>query len=150
MVGGVVCYVFMCLLFSGDIFIMLVNEWIIDLEKLKDVFNLWICMVIVNMFYNLVGKVFLWDELSIIVEFCVVWNVIIFVDEVYDSFCYVLVICIVIFSFEVWEFILIVGLVGKSFYVMGWRIGFFLGLEYFIKYVSVVYMCICYFSFSLL
>jgi kynurenine aminotransferase len=146
MAGGVVRYVPMCPPSSGDTSTTSANEWTIDLEKLKDAFNSRTRMVIVNTPHNPVGKVFSRDELSTIAELCVARNVIILADEVYDSLCYVPATRIATLSPEAWEFTLTVGSAGKSFYATGWRIGFLLGPEHLIKYVSAAHMRICYSS----
>lgn len=49
---------------------------------------------------------------------------------------------------ELWNLTLTVGSAGKVFYATGWRVGWLIGPEHLIKYVSAAHTRICYSSVS--
>lgn len=70
MFGGKIVYVFMYLLKEGVVKIFLVGEWIVDFDEFEKVIMFRMKMIVFNIFYNLVGKVFFWFEFEKIVELC--------------------------------------------------------------------------------
>lgn len=98
--------------------------------------------------HNPVGKVFSRAELERIGELCVKHNLIILSDEVYDRLYYVPFTRIATLSPELYERTLTVGSAGKAFYATGWRVGYLIGPEHLIKYVSGAHTRICYSSVS--
>lgn len=118
--------------------------------------------------HNPVGKVFSKDELQAIGDLCVKHNIIILSDEVqplthsslyppyhetnlyqvYDRLYYVPFTRIATLSPEIARLTLTVGSAGKNFYATGWRVGWLLGPEHLIKYVSAAHTRICYSSVS--
>lgn len=98
--------------------------------------------------HNPVGKVFSKDELQRIGDLCVKHNLIILSDEVYDRLYYVPFTRIATLSPELWERTITVGSAGKAFYATGWRVGYLMGPEHLIKYVSAAHTRICYSSVS--
>lgn len=97
---------------------------------------------------NPVGKVFSKDELLKIGEICVKNEIIILSDEVYDRLYYVPFTRIATLSPEIENLTITVGSAGKNFYATGWRVGWLMGPEHLIKYVSAAHTRICYSSVS--
>lgn len=96
--------------------------------------------------HNPVGKVFSRQELEAIGALCVKHNIIILSDEVYDRLYYVPFTRIATLSPEIASLTLTVGSAGKNFYATGWRVGYLIGPEHLIKYVSAAHTRICYSS----
>ncbi|KAH8673291.1 putative kynurenine aminotransferase [Xylariales sp. PMI_506] len=146
MAGGVVRYVPLAPPALGDTASTSSADWTLDLKKLEETFSSRTRMVIVNTPHNPVGKIFSREELTAIGELCVKYNAIILADEVYDSLYYVPLVRMATLSPEIWNLTLTVGSAGKSFYATGWRVGYLIGPEHLIKYVSAAHMRICYSS----
>jgi kynurenine aminotransferase len=68
--------------------------------------------------------------------------------QVYDKLCYVPLTRIAALSPEIARITLTVGSVGKDFYATGWRVGFLIGPEHLIKYVSRAHTRICFVTVS--
>lgn len=75
-------------------------------------------------------------------------NIIILSDEVYDRLYYTPFTRIATLSPELYERTLTVGSAGKAFYATGWRVGYLIGPEHLIKYVTAAHTRICYSSVS--
>ena len=104
------------------------------------------------------------SELQAIGDLCVKHNIIILSDEVspvglmissnaklfkvYDRLYYVPFTRIATLSPEIAKLTLTVGSGGKNFYATGWRVGWLIGPEHLIKYVSAAHTRICYSSVS--
>lgn len=67
-------------------------------------------------------------------------------EQVYDRLYYVPFTRIGTLSPEIASLTLTVGSVGKNFYATGWRIGYLIGPENLIKYVTAAHMRICFTS----
>lgn len=146
MAGGVVRYVPLSPPADGDTATSSSGDWKLDMEKLKTTFSSKTRMLVLNSPHNPVGKVFSTEELSAIGKLCVEHNTIIIADDVYDSLTYVPAKRIATLSPEIWSLTLTVGSAGKTFYATGWRIGFLIGPEHLVKYVTAAHMRICYSS----
>lgn len=94
------------------------------------------------------GKVFSREELQRIGDLCIKYNVIILSDEVYDRLFYVPFTRIGTLSPELYDRTITVGSAGKAFYATGWRVGYLIGPEHLIKYVSAAHTRICFSSVS--
>jgi len=68
--------------------------------------------------------------------------------QVYDRLYYVPFTRIATLSPEIAKLTLTVGSAGKHFYATGWRVGWLIGPEHLIKYVSAAHTRICYSSVS--
>lgn len=86
------------------------------------------------------------EELEKIAALAVKHNLIILSDEVYDRLFYVPFTRISTLSPEVAMRTITVGSAGKNFYATGWRVGYLIGEEHLIKYVSAAHTRICYSS----
>ena len=124
------------------------SEWAIDFSELKKSINDKTRMIVLNSPHNPVGKVFSKDELEAIGALCVKNNIIILSDEVYDRLYYVPFTRVATLSPEIAKLTLTVGSAGKNFYATGWRVGWLIGPEHLIKYVSAAHTRICYSSVS--
>ena len=123
-------------------------DWTIDMDALEKTINPKTRMIVLNSPHNPVGKVFSRDELLAIGNLCVKNNIIILSDEVYDRLYFVPFTRIATLSPEIAKLTLTVGSAGKNFYATGWRVGWLIGPENLIKYVSAAHTRICYSSVS--
>ena len=105
-------------------------------------------MIVLNSPHNPVGKVFTKEECQAIGDLCVKHNIIILSDEVYDRLYYAPFTRIGNLSPEIARLTLTVGSGGKNFYATGWRVGYLIGPEHLIKYVSAAHTRICFSSVS--
>lgn len=85
-------------------------------------------------------------ELEAIGSLRVQHDILILSDEVYDRLYYVPFTRIATLPSEIARRTLTVGSAGENVYATGWRIGWLLGPEYLIKYVSMAHTRICFCS----
>ena len=123
-------------------------DWTIDIPGLEKLINPRTKMIVLNTPHNPVGKVFSKSELQDIGDLCVKNKIIILSDEVYDRLYYVPFTRIATISPEIAAHTLTVGSAGKNFYATGWRVGWLIGPENLIKYVSAAHTRICFSSVS--
>ncbi|MCJ1472046.1 hypothetical protein MMC13_000691 [Lambiella insularis] len=123
-------------------------DWSIDFEALEKTINPKTRMIVLNSPHNPLGKVMNRKELQTIGDLCVKHNIIILSDEVYDRLYYVPFTRIATLSPEIAKLTLTVGSGGKNFYATGWRVGWLIGEEHLIQYVSAAHTRICYSSVS--
>ncbi|KAF2773186.1 PLP-dependent transferase [Teratosphaeria nubilosa] len=124
------------------------GDWTLDIKALESKITDRTRMIVINTPHNPVGKVFNKQELQTIGNLCVKHNIIILSDEVYDRLYYVPFTRIATLSPEIAKLTLTVGSGGKNFYATGWRVGWLIGPEHLIKYVSAAHTRICYSSVS--
>lgn len=148
MAGGTVRYVPLQPPKDGSIKNTSAGDWIVDMAALEKVISPKTCMIVLNSPHNPVGKIFSKTELETIGALCVKHNIIILSDEVYDRLYYVPFTRIATLSPEIAALTLTVGSAGKNFYATGWRVGWLIGPENLIKYVSAAHTRICYSSVS--
>ena len=123
-------------------------DWSVDMAALEKAINPNTRMIVLNSPHNPVGKVFSKSELEAIGALCIKHNILILSDEVYDRLYYVPFTRIATLSPEIGALTLTVGSAGKNFYATGWRVGWLIGPEHLIKYVSAAHTRICYSSVS--
>jgi kynurenine aminotransferase len=123
-------------------------SWTIDMNALRNAINPRTRMIVLNSPHNPLGKVYSREELQLIGDIAVREDLIILSDEVYDRLYYVPFTRIGTLSPEIAARTLTVGSGGKSFYATGWRVGWLIGPEYLIRYVSAAHTRICYTSVS--
>lgn len=148
MSGGTVRYVPLQPPKDGAIKTTSAADWSIDIAALQKVINPKTRMIVLNSPHNPVGKIFSKPELEAIGALCVKHNIIILSDEVYDRLYYVPFTRVATISPEIAALTLTVGSAGKNFYATGWRVGWLIGPENLIKYVSAAHTRICYSSVS--
>ncbi|KAI7503180.1 hypothetical protein KC347_g8723 [Hortaea werneckii] len=124
------------------------GAWTLDMKELESKITDKTRMMVVNTPHNPVGKVFSREELQAIGDLCVKHNIIILSDEVYDRLYYVPFTRPSTLSPEIANLTLTVGSGGKCFYCTGWRVGYLIGPEHLIKYVSAAHTRICFSSVS--
>ncbi|KAI9869495.1 MAG: hypothetical protein M1813_000284 [Trichoglossum hirsutum] len=124
------------------------SEWKVNMEELEKAITPRTRMIVINTPHNPIGKVFSRSELLAIGELCVKHNIIILSDEVYDRLYYVPFTRIATLSPEIARLTLTVGSAGKNFYATGWRVGWLIGPEHLITYVSAAHTRICYSTVS--
>lgn len=148
MPGGKVVYVPLQPPREGNERITSAGEWTLDLKAFEAAITDKTRMIVLNSPHNPIGKVFSKDELQAVGEICVKHNIIILSDEVYDRLYYVPFTRVATLSPEIAKLTLTVGSGGKNFYATGWRVGWLIGPEHLIKYVSAAHTRICYSSVS--
>ncbi|KAJ4988732.1 aminotransferase class I and II [Stagonosporopsis vannaccii] len=148
MPGGKVVYVPMHPPKDGATKTTSAAEWSLDIKELEAAITPKTRMIVLNSPHNPIGKVFSKEELTAIGELCVKHNIIILSDEVYDRLYYVPFTRVATLSPEIAKLTLTVGSGGKNFYATGWRVGWLIGPEHLIKYVSAAHTRICYSSVS--
>lgn len=124
------------------------GEWSLNMSELEAAITDKTRMIVLNSPHNPIGKVFSREELKAIGDLCVKHNIIILSDEVYDRLYYVPFTPMATLSPEIANLTLTVGSGGKNFYCTGWRVGWLIGPEHMIKYVSAAHTRICYSSVS--
>ncbi|MCJ1416624.1 hypothetical protein MMC32_002962 [Xylographa parallela] len=164
MAGGTIRYVPLQPPKHGAIKTSSAADWSIDMDALETAISSKTRMIVLNSPHNPIGKVFSKSELQAIGDLCVKHNIIILSDEVspvglmissnaklfkvYDRLYYVPFTRIATLSPEIAKLTLTVGSGGKNFYATGWRVGWLIGPEHLIKYVSAAHTRICYSSVS--
>ena len=148
MAGGVVRYVPLQPPKDGATKNTSAGDWSIDMTALEKTINPKTRMIVLNSPHNPVGKIFSRSELEAIGALCVKHSIIILSDEVYDRLYYAPFTRIATISPEIAALTLTVGSAGKNFYATGWRVGWLIGPEDLIKYVSAAHTRICYSSVS--
>ncbi|KAF2762293.1 PLP-dependent transferase [Pseudovirgaria hyperparasitica] len=148
MPGGKVVYVPMHPPLQGAMKTTSAAEWSIDMKELESAITPKTRMIVLNTPHNPIGKVFSKAELQAIGDLCVKHQIIILSDEVYDTLYYVPFTRIATLSPEIAKLTMTVGSGGKNFYATGWRVGWLIGPEHLIKYVSAAHTRICYSSVS--
>jgi kynurenine aminotransferase len=148
MPGGKVVYVPMHPPKTGATQTTSASEWTIDINAFEAAITERTKMVVLNSPHNPIGKVFSREELQAIGDVCVKHNIIILSDEVYDRLYYVPFTRMATLSPEIANLTITVGSGGKIFYATGWRVGWLIGPEHLIRYVSAAHTRICYSSVS--
>ncbi|KAK4634330.1 hypothetical protein CLAFUR4_01823 [Fulvia fulva] len=148
MPGGKVVYVPMHPPKDGNTKTTSASEWTLDIKEFEAAITDKTRMVVLNSPHNPIGKVFSKEELKAIGDICVKHNIIILSDEVYDRLYYVPFTRMATLSPEIAKLTLTVGSAGKNFYATGWRVGYLIGPEHLIKYVSAAHTRICFSSVS--
>ncbi|KAF2236646.1 kynurenine-oxoglutarate transaminase 1 mitochondrial precursor [Viridothelium virens] len=148
MPGGRLVYVPIHPPASGSTKTQSAGKWRIDMDEVKARISDKTRMIVLNSPHNPIGKVFSEHELREIGELCVEHNILILSDEVYDRLYYTPFTRIATLSPKIADLTLTVGSGGKNFYATGWRVGWLIGPEHLIKYVSAAHTRICYSSVS--
>lgn len=148
MPGGKVVYVPLQPPKDGAVRKTSASEWTLDIKAFENAITDKTRMIVLNSPHNPIGKVFSKDELKAVADLCVKHNIIILSDEVYDRLYYTPFTRIATLSPEIANLTLTVGSGGKNFYATGWRVGWLIGPEHLIKYVSAAHTRICYSSVS--
>jgi kynurenine aminotransferase len=124
------------------------SDWTLDMKEFEAAISPKTRMIVLNTPHNPIGKVFSKKELQAIADLCVKHQIIILSDEVYDRLYYAPFTRVATLSPEVYNLTLTVGSGGKNFYCTGWRVGWLIGPEHLITYVSAAHTRICFSSVS--
>jgi kynurenine aminotransferase len=124
------------------------SDWTLDMKEFEAAISPKTRMIVLNTPHNPIGKVFSKTELQAIADLCVKHQIIILSDEVYDRLYYAPFTRVATLSPEVYNLTLTVGSGGKNFYCTGWRVGWLIGPEHLITYVSAAHTRICFSSVS--
>jgi kynurenine aminotransferase len=124
------------------------SDWTLDMREFEAAISPKTRMIVLNTPHNPIGKVFSKKELQAIADLCVKHQIIILSDEVYDRLYYAPFTRVATLSPEVYNLTLTVGSGGKNFYCTGWRVGWLIGPEHLITYVSAAHTRICFSSVS--
>ncbi len=99
-------------------------EWLLDPDELTRAFNNKTKLIIVNTPHNPTGKVFSRQELQLIADLCIKWNVIAISDEVYEHIIFDGTQHIRLAQLDgMRERTITISSHGKSFSFTGWKIG---------------------------
>lgn len=148
MAGGKVVYIPLQPPKDGATKVTSASDWTVDIKTVEKAITSKTKMLVMNSPHNPIGKVFSREELQAIGDLCVKHNIIIVSDEVYDRLYYVPFTRVATLSPEIAKLTITVGSGGKNFYCTGWRVGWLIGPEHLIKYVSAAHTRICYSSVS--
>ncbi len=148
MPGGKVVYVPLHPPSEGALRSSSANNWTLNMSELEAAITPQTRMIVINSPHNPIGKVFSHSELLAIGNLCVQHNILILSDEVYDRLYYTPFTPMATLSPEIANLTITVGSGGKNFYCTGWRVGWLIGPEHLIKYVSAAHTRICFSSVS--
>ncbi|XP_056647588.1 kynurenine aminotransferase-like isoform X2 [Diorhabda sublineata] len=100
------------------------EDWVLDKEELKSLFNKKTKIIILNTPNNPLGKVYSLEELTFIADLCKKWNVLCISDEVYEWLVYKPHKHIRMATLpDMWKRTVTIGSAGKTFSVTGWKVG---------------------------
>lgn len=123
------------------------DDWEVDWEGLSAAITDKTKLIVINTPHNPIGKVFNEDELYKIGKLCVDNNLILVSDEVYENLYYGQLFprpATLKSLPELADRTLTVGSAGKSFAATGWRVGWVVGPENILKYVTAAHTRICF------
>lgn len=102
-------------------------HWTFDEQELRQAFNDRTKAIIINTPHNPTGKVFTYEELSLIAELCQKWDVLAFTDEIYEHILYDDVKHIALATLPgMQERTVTINGLSKTYSVTGWRVGYIL------------------------
>ncbi len=102
-------------------------EWTFDETELRQAFNERTKAIIINTPHNPTGKVFTYEELSLIAELCLHWDVLAFTDEIYEHILYDGAKHVALATLPgMSERTVTINGLSKTYSVTGWRVGYIL------------------------
>lgn len=103
------------------------GSWKLDRKELEGAFSSKTKAIIINTPLNPIGKVFSREELTVISELCIKYDVLCISDEVYQFLTYDGLEHVRIASLPgMWERTVTIGSAGKAFCVTGWKLGWYI------------------------
>ncbi|CAI6356092.1 unnamed protein product [Macrosiphum euphorbiae] len=121
------------------------SDWKLDPEELASLFNSKTKLIIINTPHNPLGKVFDYDELTMIADLAKKHNVLVISDEVYEWLVYAPAKHIRMATLpDMWERTITIGSAGKTFSMTGWKLGWAYGPANLIKNLMVVHQTTIY------
>jgi aspartate/methionine/tyrosine aminotransferase len=102
-------------------------DWTFDEQSLRNSFNENTKAIIINTPHNPTGKVFTREELTLIAELCIQWDVLAFTDEIYEHILYDGTQHIAMATLPgMSERTVTINGLSKTYSVTGWRVGYIL------------------------
>ncbi|VVC26954.1 Hypothetical protein CINCED_3A015005 [Cinara cedri] len=121
------------------------SDWKLDPDELASLFNSKTKLIIINTPHNPLGKIFDYDELTMIANLAKKHNVLVISDEVYEWLVYKPTQHIRIATLpEMWQRTITIGSAGKTFSMTGWKLGWAYGPSYLMKNLCVVHQTAIY------
>jgi len=115
-------------------------DWKLDTAELESKFNKNTKMIILNTPHNPVGKVFTYDELTVIADLCKKYDVLCVADEVYEHLVYAPNKHVRIATLPgMWERTVTIGSAGKTFSVTGWKCGWAYAPDFILKNLRTIH-----------
>ncbi|XP_069862436.1 kynurenine--oxoglutarate transaminase 3 isoform X3 [Dipodomys merriami] len=115
------------------------SDWTLDPQELESKFNSKTKAIILNTPHNPFGKVYTREELQVIADLCIKYDILCISDEVYEWLVYTGNKHIKIATFPgMWERTVTIGSAGKTFSVTGWKLGWSIGPHHLIKHLQTV------------
>ncbi|XP_029473662.1 kynurenine--oxoglutarate transaminase 3 isoform X2 [Rhinatrema bivittatum] len=115
------------------------GDWTLNPGELADKFNSRTKAIILNTPNNPVGKVYTREELEVIADLCIKYDVLCISDEVYEWLVYTENKHVKIATLPgMWERTITIGSAGKTFSVTGWKLGWSIGPQHLIKHLQTV------------
>lgn len=115
------------------------NGWSLDLQKLEDLRTEKTRAILINSPNNPAGYILSREEISIIGDFAKKHNLMVISDECYDEFFYEGESESIATLPGMRESTIVVKSASKSYSMTGWRIGYILGPEKYLKYMNKVH-----------
>jgi N-succinyldiaminopimelate aminotransferase len=104
-------------------------DWTFDPAELRAAFNPNTRAIILNTPHNPTGRVFTYDELKLIADLCLEFDVLVISDEVYEHLVYDSARHIPIATLPgMFERTVTIGSAGKTFGMTGWKVGWVYGV----------------------
>lgn len=83
------------------------------------------CVIIINMLYNLSGKIFKIEDINVFKVFVIKYDLYVISDEVYEYIIFDGVLYLsVLIDFELFVCSFVILSFGKIFYSIGWKMGY--------------------------
>ncbi|VVC26951.1 Pyridoxal phosphate-dependent transferase, subdomain 2,Pyridoxal phosphate-dependent transferase [Cinara cedri] len=121
------------------------SDWKLDPAELESLFNSKTKLIILNTPHNPLGKIFDYDELTMIADLAKKHNVLVVSDEVYEWLVYEPSKHIRIATLpDMWERTITIGSAGKTFSMTGWKLGWAYGPSNLMKNLFVVHQTAIY------
>lgn len=120
-------------------------EWTIDPDELKAAFNDKTRILMLNTPHNPTGRVFTLEELQMIAELCIQYDVTVISDEVYEHLVFDDAKHIPIATLPgMFERTVTIGSAGKTFGMTGWKVGWAYGPPQLIKGMGMAHQFIAF------
>ena len=120
-------------------------DWTLDPDELRAAFSDKTKVIMLNTPHNPTGRVFSYDELKLIADLCVEFDVIAISDEVYEHLIFDDARHIPIATLPgMFERTVTIGSAGKSFGMTGWKIGWAYGHPDMIKGVALAHQFVAF------
>ncbi|XP_068191793.1 kynurenine--oxoglutarate transaminase 1-like isoform X2 [Antennarius striatus] len=115
------------------------GDWVLSPEELESKFSSLTKAIVINNPNNPLGKVYTREELQMIADLCIKYDVICISDEVYEWLTYDGAQHVRIASLPgMWERTVTIGSAGKTFSATGWKVGWAISQGQIMKFIRAV------------